>query len=45
MKALVRRACGHEEKVKIYNGTLTSELIIARESQKKCKACGNKPKV
>ncbi len=44
MKVLVKRACGHEEKIKVYTGMIKSDSIIAREALKNCRICGNKKK-
>lgn len=41
MKVMVKRACGHEEKIKVYTGgNLKSEVIVGRESLKRCRECG-----
>lgn len=41
MKVMIKRSCGHEEKIKVYTGgTLKSEIIVGRESLKRCRNCG-----
>jgi hypothetical protein len=45
MKQVITRACGHQEKIKIYSGTVKSELVVAREQMKNCRACPPKTKI